>query len=135
MWIAITLVILNILIFGALLFIFRCLDSAPKFQIPDDERVNNPTELADEESTKMSPWDYYISLRHKSWKELSEYEKRRMVLATHLILDEIGTFSILSEVEEFLKYHLPEIPESWSDGDGVLGGFREWQESHKQNSR
>ena len=133
MWIAITLVMLNILIVGALLFIFRCLDSAPKFQIPKVERVNNPTELADEESTKMSPWDYYISLRHRSWKELSEYEKRRMVLAAHLILDEIGTFSILSEVEEFLKIHLPEITESWPGRDGILGGFKEWQESHKQN--
>lgn len=82
----------------------------------------------------MSPWDYYISLRHKSWKELSEYEKRRMVLAAHLILDDCGTLSTLSELEDFLKSHLPEIPESWSGGDGVLGGFREWQESHKQNS-
>lgn len=134
MWIAITLIILNILIVGALLFIFRGLDSAPKFQIPTDEHINNPTELADKESIKMSPWDYYTSLRHKSWNELSEYEKGRMVLVAHLILDEIGTFSILSEVEEFLKHQLPENPESWSVGDGVLGGFREWQESHKQNS-
>lgn len=134
MLIAITLIILNILIVGTLLFIVSNLDNAPKLQIPTDEHINNPTELADEESTKMSPWDYYISLRHKSWKELSEYEKRRIVLAAHLILDDCGTLSTLSELEVFLKIHLPEMPESWSGGDGVLGGFREWQESHKQIS-
>lgn len=127
MWIAITLIILNILIFGVILFIVRNLNNAPKLQIPDDERVNNPIELADEESTKMSPWDYYISLRHKSWEELSEYEKERMVLAAHLILDDCGTLSTLSELEVFLKIHLPEITEPEFDGDGVLGGFREWK--------
>lgn len=76
----------------------------------------------------ISPWDYYISLRHKSWNELSEYEKRRMVLAAHLILDDCGTLSRLSELEAFLKIHLPETPNHLG-GDGVLGGFREWQES------
>ena len=81
----------------------------------------------------MTPWDYYISLRHKSWSQLSAYEKERMVLAAHMILDDIGTFSILSEVEEFLKIHLPEITELWPAGEGILGGFKEWQESHKQN--
>lgn len=132
MWIDITLIILNILIVGALLFIFRGLDSAPKFQIPDEERVNNPIELADEESTKMSPWDYYISLRDKSWEELSEYEKRRMVLAAHLILDDCGTLSTLSELEVFLKIHLPEIPPSFPGDNGVLAGFREWQKQTKE---
>ena len=47
MWIAITLIILNILIVGTLLFIFRCLDSSPKLQIPDDEQVKKPSELLD----------------------------------------------------------------------------------------
>lgn len=131
MWIAITLIILNILIFGVILFIVRNLNNAPKLQIPDDERVNNPIELADEESTKMSPWDYYISLRHKSWEELSEYEKRRMVLAAHLILDDCGTLSTLSELEVFLKIHLPEIPSSFSNDDGILAGFIEWQKQTK----
>lgn len=81
----------------------------------------------------MAPWYYYISLRHKSWSQHSAYEKERMVLAAHMILDDIGTFSILSEVEEFLKINLPEITESWAGRDGILGGFKEWQESHKQN--
>lgn len=77
----------------------------------------------------MSPWDYYTSLRHKSWKELSEYEKRRMVLAVHLILDDCGTLSTLSELEEFLQVHLPDIPEPYPGGDGVLGGYSEWQKN------
>ena len=80
---------------------------------------------------EVSPWDYYISLRHKSWNELSEYEKKRIVLAAHLILDECGTYSTLSELEEFLQIHLPEIPNPWPGGDGVLGGFRGWQRSQK----
>lgn len=127
MWIAITLIILNFLIVGALLFIFRGLDNAPKFQIPTYEHINNPTELADKECIKMSPWVYYTSLRHKSWNELSEYEKGRMVLAAHLILEEYRIPSTLSELEEFLQIHLPEKPKPYPDGEGVLGGFREWQ--------
>lgn len=77
----------------------------------------------------ISPWDYYLSLRHKSWTELSEYEKEKMVLAAHLILDDCGTISAFSELEAFLKIHLREIS---SFGEGVLGGFREWQESQKR---
>lgn len=97
------------------------MDSAPKFQIP--------TELADKESIKVSPWDYYTSLRYKSWNELSEYEKGRMVLAAYLILEECRTPSTLSEIEEFLKSHLPE--RLLHSGDtGVLRGFKEY---HKSN--
>lgn len=83
------------------------------------------------DSNKISPWDYYKSLRHKSWDELSEYEKDRMVLAAHLILDECGTLSTLSELEGFLKNHLPEVPDPWPGGDGVLGEFIEWQKNMK----
>lgn len=119
------------MIVGALLFIFRGLDNAPKFQIPDDERVKTQSEIANDNTAKMSPWDYYTSLRHKSWNELSEHQKERMVLAAHIILDECGTLSTLSELEGFLKNHLPEVPDPWPGGDGVLGGFIEWQKNMK----
>lgn len=79
----------------------------------------------------MSPWDYYISLRHRSWNELSEYEKKRMVLAAHLILDDCGILSTLSELEVFLKIHLPETLPSFSGDNGVLAGFKEWQKRTK----
>lgn len=116
-------------------FAAASLDGVPKFQIPNFEYKINQTELTNEDSTNMSPWDYYTSLRHKSWDELSGYEKERIVLAANLILEECGTHSTLSELKEFLQTHLPEIPKPYPGGDGVLGGFREWQESHKQNSR
>ena len=80
---------------------------------------------------KLSPWDYYYSLRHKSWNELSEYEKERMIFAVHLILDECGTLSNLSETEAFLKIHLPETPNPYPGGDRVLGGFIERQKNMK----
>lgn len=77
---------------------------------------------------EISPWDYYLSLRHKPWNELSAYEQNRIVLAAYLILDECGTVTTESEVEEFLRLHLPEQPNIW-DGETVLHGFREWQSS------
>lgn len=81
----------------------------------------------------ISPWDYYLSLRHKSWNELSEYEKEKMVLAAYLILDDCGIFSAFSELEAFLKIHLPEMSSyPYHFEEGVLGGFREWQESQKR---
>lgn len=119
------------MIVGALLFIFRGLDNAPKFQIPDYERVKTQSEIANDNTAKMSPWDYYTSLRHKSWNELSIHQKERMVLAAHIILDECGTLSTLSELGEFKKNHLPEVPDPWPGNDGVLGGFIEWQNNMK----
>lgn len=53
MWIVI-LLILNILIFGVLLFILRGLDGAPKFEIPDDERVEKPSELIEAQTTNYN---------------------------------------------------------------------------------
>lgn len=103
------------------------LDNASTFQTPFYDHINNPAELADEDSPKMSPCDYYISLRHKSWNELSEYEKGRMVLAAHIILDKCGTLSTLSELEKFLQTHLPDIPKPYPGGYSVLGGFSEWE--------
>lgn len=50
MWIAIILIILNILIVDALLFIFRGLDSAPKLQVPNDERATKPSDLTEVET-------------------------------------------------------------------------------------
>lgn len=94
------------------------MDYAPKFQIPNYDV-----------STHMSPWDYYTSLKHKHWNELSEYEKERIVLAANLILEECGTHSTLSELKEFLQTHLPEIPKPYPEGDSILGGFREWQKN------
>lgn len=57
-----------------------------------------------------------------------------MVLAAHLILDDCGTLSTLSELEEFLQLHLPELPNPYPGGDGALGGFREWQHCQKNDS-
>ena len=94
------------------------MDSTPKFQIPNDDVC-----------THMSPWDYYNSLRHKSWNELSEYEKERIVLAANLILDECGTHSTLSELKEFLQIHLPDTSIPCAAEDGALCGFREWQKN------
>lgn len=118
MWIIILLVTVNILIILFMIYVVGCSDSVPKFQIPNDEV-----------SINMSPWDYYISLKHKSWNELTEYEKERMVLAAHLILDDCGTLSTLEELKEFLQIYLPDRPEPYPGGDGVLGGFREWQKN------
>lgn len=72
-----------------------------------------------------SYWNYYIGLRHKHWSELSEQDKERIVLAAHLILNDIGILSTLSEVKEFLKNHLPEKVNPWCES--VLGGYIEWQ--------
>lgn len=68
---------------GGIIFTVMCLDGAPKFQIPNFENK-------DEERAKISPCDYYTSLIHKSWNEVSKYEKQRMAFAGHLILDECG---------------------------------------------
>lgn len=92
------------------------MDSAPKFQIPIYDV-----------STNISPWDYYNSLRHKSWNELSEYEKDKIVLAAHIILDKGGVLSTLSELKEFLQIYLPDISISYPGEDDVLDGFLEWQ--------
>lgn len=116
---------------GGIIFAAASLDGVPKFQIPNFEYKINQTELTNEDSTNMSPWDYYTSLRHKSWDELSGYEKERIVLAANLILEECGTHSTLSELKEFLQTHLPEIPKPYPGGDGVLGRFREWQKERK----
>lgn len=113
------LIILNVIVVALILLVIGSLDNASKFQIPYDEYKINQDELADEDNAKVSPWDYYTSLKHKSWDELSEYEKRRMVLAAHIILDECVTLFTLSELEEFLQGHLPEIPKFYPDGDGV----------------
>lgn len=75
MWTIILLVGLNIIVILIILYVVGCSDSSPKFQIPNNEHLNNPTGLADVESPKISPWEYYSSLKHKSWNELSEYEK------------------------------------------------------------
>lgn len=61
MWIIILLVTVNILIILFIIYVVGCSDSVPKFQIPNDEV-----------SINMPPWDYYISLKHKSWNELTE---------------------------------------------------------------
>lgn len=75
----------------------------------------------------MSPWDYYIAMRHKSWNELTEYEQERITLAAYLICQEIGTSTTIFEVENFLRIHLPEIPQFPPPRGGVLCGFIEWQ--------
>lgn len=120
------LLILNVIIVAFMLLIAGSLDNASKFQIPDYVHINTQTELADDD-----PWDYYTSLRHKSWDELSEYEKERIVVAAHLILDDCGTISTLSELKEFLQIHLPEVPKPYPGGDGLLDGFRELQKERK----
>ena len=65
------------------------------------------------------------------WYEPSEYGKGRIVLAAHIIVNESGRSSTLSELKEFLQTHLPEIPKPYPGGDGVLGGFIEWQKNVK----
>lgn len=129
MWIIILLAGLNIIIILSIIYVVGCSDTSPKFQIPDNEHIINHTKLTDEERPNMSPWDYYTSMSHKSWDELSEYEKERMILAAHLILDDCGIDSTLSETETFLTNRLPDNPKSYPGGDGVLGGFREWQKN------
>ena len=113
---------------SVIIFIIGCSNSAATFQIPCDAPQTNPNDLAADDRPKMSPWDYYISLKHKSWDELSEYEKNRMIIAAHLILDDCGTNSTYSEIEEFLKINLPEKSDQRFGGDSALVGFREWQE-------
>ncbi len=129
MWIIFLLVGVNIIIILSIIYVVGCSDYSPKFQISDNEYKINRTKLTDEENSNMSPYDYYTSLRHKSWDGLSEYEKERMILAAHLILDDCGTVSTLSEIETFLTNRLPDNPKSYPGGDGVLGGFREWQKN------
>ena len=117
MWITILLIAANIIVILFLIYVVGpSMDSAPKFQIPIYDV-----------STNISPWDYYNSLRHKSWNELSEYEKDKIVLAAHIILDKGGVLSTLSELKEFLQIYLPDISISYPGEDDVLDGFLEWQ--------
>ena len=53
MWIAIILVVLNIIIVLCILYVVGCSDSSPKFQIQDDEYNINQDELTDEDKDNL----------------------------------------------------------------------------------
>lgn len=77
---------------------------------------------------EMSPWDYWIAMRSKSWDELTEYEQERITLAAHLILCDVGAVSEIPELREYLRSNLPVIPALGSTPYDVgLSGFYTWR--------
>ena len=63
----------------------------------------------------LNPEVYFYYTRSKKWNELSSYDQGLMTRAAQIILAERGIAASLSEIEAYLKPHLPEVPKHTFD--------------------
>lgn len=63
--------------------------------------------IANKNETEKSAWDYWETMKNKRWAELSEEEKRQMIIANMIIADDIGMVVTERQIEKMLEDQLP----------------------------
>lgn len=57
--------------------------------------------------TEASAWDYWETHKSKSWSELSDEEKEKMVIANLIIADDVGAIVTKEQLIKMLEEQLP----------------------------
>lgn len=63
--------------------------------------------IAYKNETEASAWEYWETHKTKSWAELSEEEKERIVIANLIIANDIGMVVTKEQLEKMLEDQMP----------------------------
>lgn len=57
--------------------------------------------------TEASAWDYWETMKCKRWRELSDEEKEKMIIANMIIADDVGVIVTKEQLIKMLDEQLP----------------------------